>query len=148
MWDQGQAMKDWPQEVLAPMRRPWRPPSPSPEAATRIEYRSPDPACNPYLAFAAMLGAGQAAVEGEYELPLEASHNIFEMTEEDWGRRASGRFRRTSTNPSGSPRVPDVLREGFGKHVHGYLIRNTREEWDAFIGPRHPLRAARYLPIL
>jgi len=38
--------------------------------ATRIEYRSPDPACNPYLAFAAMLGAGLAGIEAETELPI------------------------------------------------------------------------------
>jgi glutamine synthetase len=54
-------------------------PSPSPEPATRIEYRSPDPA------FAAMLGEGLAGVEGEYELPLEANNNIFEMTERSGG---------------------------------------------------------------
>ncbi|HEY3264885.1 MAG TPA: glutamine synthetase family protein, partial [Actinomycetota bacterium] len=42
---------------------------PGKEEATRIEYRSPDPACNPYLAFAAMLGAGLAGIEGDYDLP-------------------------------------------------------------------------------
>ena len=53
---------------------------PGKEEATRIEYRSPDPACNPYLAFAAMLAAGLAGIEAETELPPEASNNIYEMT--------------------------------------------------------------------
>ena len=56
---------------------------PGKEGATRIEYRSPDPACNPYLAFSAMLAAGLAGVEGEYELAPEASNNIYEMTDEE-----------------------------------------------------------------
>jgi glutamine synthetase len=43
---------------------------PGKEEATRIEYRPPDPACNPYLAFAAMLGAGLAGIEAETELPI------------------------------------------------------------------------------
>src|SRR6266540_2208331 len=60
---------------------------PGKEESTRIEYRSPDPACNPYLAFAAMLSAGLAGIEGEYELPP-----------------ASGPCRRTCTRPSGWPR--------------------------------------------
>ncbi len=89
---------------------------PGKEEATRIEYRSPDPACNPYLAFAAMLAAGLAGIEGEYELPPEASNNIYEMTEEERRRRgdplaargpargdpAGRRSRRCSARRSGS----------------------------------------------
>ena len=63
--------------VRVPMYKPGK------EEATRIEYRSPDPACNPYLAFAAMLAAGLAGIEGDYELPPEASNNIYEMTEDE-----------------------------------------------------------------
>src|SRR5919109_1063320 len=63
--------------IRVPMYKPEK------EAASRIEFRSPDPACNPYLAFASMLAAGLAGVEGEYELPPEASNNIYEMAEEE-----------------------------------------------------------------
>ncbi len=63
--------------VRVPMYKPGK------EGATRIEYRSPDPACNPYLAFAVMLAAGLDGVEGEYELPPEATNNIYEMTDEE-----------------------------------------------------------------
>ena len=49
-------------------------------SATRIEYRSPDPACNPYLAFACMLAAGMRGIAEGYELPPEADANLFEMT--------------------------------------------------------------------
>src|SRR5436190_15565429 len=68
--------------VRVPMYKPGK------EAATRIEYRSPDPACNPYLAFAVMLAAGLEGIENSYELTPEASNNTFEMTEEE--RRIAG----------------------------------------------------------
>ena len=50
-------------------------------SATRIEFRSPDPACNPYLAFAVMLAAGMRGITEEYELPPEADSNLFEMSD-------------------------------------------------------------------
>ena len=53
---------------------------PGKEAATRIELRSPDPSCNPYLAFAVMLGAGLKGIEEKLELMPEATNDIFEMT--------------------------------------------------------------------
>ena len=58
------------------------------ESSTRIEFRSPDPACNPYLAFSVMLAAGLKGIEEGYELPPEATNNIFEMTPEE--RAAEG----------------------------------------------------------
>jgi glutamine synthetase len=58
------------------------------ESSTRIEFRSPDPACNPYLAFSVMLAAGLKGVEEGYDLPLEATTNIYEMTPQE--RAADG----------------------------------------------------------
>jgi len=128
--------------VRVPMYEPGK------EQATRVEYRSPDPACNPYLAFAAMLAAGLAGIEGEYELPPEASNNIYEMSEEE--RRAAG-IRSLPEDlhdaillAAGSK----VLREALGEHVHEFLIRNKREEWDAFKAYVTPYEVERYLPIL
>jgi glutamine synthetase len=54
---------------------------PGKEQATRIEFRSPDPACNPYLAFAAMLAAGLKGVENNYQLPDPVEEDIYEMDE-------------------------------------------------------------------
>jgi len=121
---------------------------PGKEGATRIEYRAPDPACNPYLAFAAMLGAGLAGIEGNYELAAEASNNIFEMTDEE--RQLAGiaslpaDLHEAITRADGSK----VLREVLGDHVHEYLIRNKREEWDGYRSYVSPYELERYLPIL
>jgi glutamine synthetase len=128
--------------VRVPMYKPGK------EQASRIEFRSPDPACNPYLAFSVMLAAGLAGVEHEYELPLEASNNIYEMSEEE--RRAAG----IESLPEDlyeailSAERSDVVREAIGDHVFEWLLRNKREEWDAYKGYVSPYELERYLPLL
>ena len=61
--------------VRVPMYKPGK------EKATRMEYRSPDPACNPYLAFSVMLAAGLKGIEKGYELSSPVEEDIFEMSE-------------------------------------------------------------------
>jgi glutamine synthetase len=128
--------------VRVPMYKPGK------EQATRIEYRSPDPACNPYLAFAAMLAAGLAGVAGDYELPPEASNNIYEMSE---GERSAAGIRSLPEDLVEAIHIAadsKVLREALGEHVHEYLIRNKREEWDGYKSYVTPYEMDRYLPIL
>jgi glutamine synthetase len=105
---------------------------PGKEGATRIEYRSPDPAC----------------IEGEYELPPEASNNIYEMTEAE---RESAGIRSLPEDLIEAIHLAedsDVLRAALGDHVLEFLIRNKREEWDAFKAYVSPYELERYLPIL
>jgi glutamine synthetase len=95
-----------------------------------------------------MLGAGLAGIEGEYELPPEASNNIYEMAEEE--RRAAG-IESLPENLHEAIRTAEgskVLRDALGEHVHEWLIRNKREEWDAYKGYVTPHELERYLPIL
>ncbi len=68
--------------------------------STRLEYRAPDSACNPYLAFAVILAAGLRGIEEGYELPPEADANLFALAAESWRPRASSRCRAASTRPS------------------------------------------------
>jgi glutamine synthetase len=128
--------------VRVPMYKPGK------EEATRIEYRSPDPACNPYLAFAAMLAAGLDGIEGGEELPPEASNNIYEMTEDE--RRAAG-IRSLPEDLYEAIELAaesKLLRGVLGDHVLEFLIRNKREEWDSFKAYVTPYELERYLPIL
>jgi glutamine synthetase len=122
--------------------------APGKEGATRIEYRSPDAACNPYLAFAAMLAAGLAGVEGEAELPAEASNNIFEMTEAERADAGIRSLPEDLHDAIGLAEHSDVLRQALGDHVHEYLMRNKREEWDSYKSYVTPYERERYLPIL
>jgi glutamine synthetase len=128
--------------VRVPMYKPGK------EEAARIEFRSPDSACNPYLAFAAMLAAGLAGIEGDYELPPEASNNIYEMTEQE--RRAAGidSLPLDLHEATHAAEESKVIRDALGDHVHEWLIRNKREEWSAFRGYVTPYELERYLPVL
>jgi glutamine synthetase len=95
-----------------------------------------------------MLAAGLTGVENEYELPPEASNNIYEMTEEE--RRAAG-IESLPEDLYEAIRVAEgskVMRECLGEHVHEYLIRNKREEWDSYKAYVTPYELERYLPIL
>jgi glutamine synthetase len=128
--------------VRVPMYKPGK------EEATRIEFRSPDPACNPYLAFAVMLAAGLAGIENEYELPPEASNNIYEMSEDE--RRAAGieSLPEDLYEAIGVAEESELVREALGDHVFEYLIRNKREEWDDYKAYVTPYELERYLPLL
>ncbi len=128
--------------VRVPMYTPGR------EQTTRIEFRSPDPACNPYLAFAVMLAAGLAGIENEYDLPPEASNNIYEMSEEE--RRAAGieSLPEDLFEAIQIAERSDLVRETLGDHVFEYLIRNKRQEWDGYKAYVTPYEIERYLPLL
>src|SRR3989337_135001 len=69
------AMRNRSDMIRVPMYKPGK------EKATRIEFRSPDPSCNPYLAFAVMLAAGLEGIEKGYELPPPVEEDIYEMSE-------------------------------------------------------------------
>jgi glutamine synthetase len=128
--------------VRVPMYKPGK------EGAARIELRSPDPACNPYLAFAVMLAAGLRGIEDQEELPPEASNNIYEMAEDE--RREAG-IESLPEDLSEAIRAAEgseLLHETLGSHVLEYLVRNKREEWDAYKAYVTPYELERYLPLL
>jgi glutamine synthetase len=102
--------------------------------STRIEYRSPDPAANPYLAFAVILAAGLSGVQGDYELPNEGE--------------------RMAPLPQSLAEALDLmessklLHETLGEHQVEWFLRNKRSEWDAYRGQVTPFELERYLPLL
>ncbi|HVY61766.1 MAG TPA: glutamine synthetase, partial [Planctomycetota bacterium] len=102
------------------------------EAGTRVEYRAPDPACNPYLAFACMLRAGLAGIRGKYELPQPVERNVYAMSAEE--RRSLG----VAELPEDLYEAIKVaegsafLRETLGAHVFEKLLENKRLEWDEY----------------
>ena len=118
------------------------------ESSTRVEFRSPDPACNPYLAFAVMLAAGVKGIEEGYPLPAEATNNIFEMTASE--RAAAG----IDLLPQSLAEALDVMEtstlvhEALGEHVFDYFIRNKRREWDSYKEQVTPWELTRYLESL
>ena len=121
---------------------------PDKSASARIEFRAPDPACNPYLAFSVILAAGLRGITEGYELPPEAEDNIYELT--DTQRRALG-IDSLPRNLDEALRVmedSELVAEALGEHVFDYFLRNKRVEWDQYRAQVTPFELERYLPML
>ncbi|MGH2724262.1 MAG: type I glutamate--ammonia ligase [Actinomycetota bacterium] len=121
---------------------------PDDETACRVEYRAPDPACNPYLVFAVILAAGLDGIERELEPPPEATDNLHQMSEEE--RRATG-IASLPDNLHGAVAAmerSDLVAEALGEHVFEWFIRNKRDEWQAYRSYVTPWEVERSFPIL
>jgi glutamine synthetase len=120
----------------------------SDETHTRIEYRSPDPACNPYLAFAVMLAAGLDGIEKELPLPPPVEENAFEMSDQE--RAARG----IESLPADLKEAIDVaestpfLRNALGDHVYESLVANKRIEWQRYSSHITDYELREFLPLL
>ena len=121
---------------------------PGKEIATRTEYRAPDPACNPYLAFAVMLAAGLEGIAGEYPCPEPVEENVFEMGEEERRQRGIGTLPGSLFEAIEVAEGSDLLRQALGDHVFESLIKNKKIEWDRYRTHVSDYELERYLPIL
>ncbi|MCH7945137.1 MAG: glutamine synthetase, partial [Armatimonadetes bacterium] len=121
---------------------------PGKEMATRIEYRAPDPACNPYLAFAAMLAAGLEGIEREYVLPEPTEENVFEMSEDERRERGIDLIPGSLDEAIRVAEESDLLRRCLGDHVFDSLLRNKKIEWSAYRAHVTDFELKRYLPVL
>ncbi|OGO49635.1 MAG: glutamine synthetase [Chloroflexi bacterium RBG_16_68_14] len=121
---------------------------PGKEMATRIEYRAPDPACNPYLAFAVMLAAGLAGIENEYPLPEPTEENVFEMTEEEQQKRGIDLLPDSLYEAIQAAEGSALVRECLGDHVFESLLKNKKIEWARYRAHVTDFERERYLPIL
>ncbi len=112
---------------------------PGKEVATRVEYRAPDPACNPYLAFAVLLEAGLEGLREGYDLPPPVEGNVYEMTPEE--RREAGivSLPKDLSEAIKAAEESELLRRTLGDHVFEKLLENKRIEWD-----RYRARVTRY----
>ncbi|HBX77998.1 MAG TPA: glutamine synthetase [Acidimicrobiaceae bacterium] len=97
--------------------------------ATRIEYRAIDPACNPYLAFSAMLAAGLAGVEGKYELQPETSANLAEATDTELLQGGIGLLPASLAEALDAMESSELMKETLGEHIFEWFLRNKRAEW-------------------
>jgi glutamine synthetase len=121
---------------------------PGKEYATRLEYRSPDPACNPYLAFAVMLAAGLEGIEKKYELPPPLEENAFRMTEEERKRRGIETLPGNLSEAIHHAERSELLRKALGDHVFHTFLENKKIEWDLYRTQVTDYELKRYLPVL
>jgi glutamine synthetase len=116
--------------------------------STRFEYRSPDPACNPYLAFSVILAAGLDGIEQGFELPSEAASNLFSLTPEELASEGIRPLPASLSEALVAMERSELVAETLGEHVFEWFLRNKRAEWDAYTREVTPFELARYLPAL
>jgi glutamine synthetase len=116
--------------------------------STRLEYRAPDPAANPYLAFAVILAAGLAGIENGYELPAEAGANLFEMDEPALRDLGIAPLPSNLSDAVDAMESSALVRATLGEHLFEWFIRNKRAEWSAFKAEVTDFELRRYLPRL
>lgn len=121
---------------------------PGKEKATRIELRSPDPACNPYLAFSVMLAAGLEGIAKKYPLPAPVEESVYEMNEETRNKRGIKTLPGSLSEAIEITEKSEVVRKALGDHVFNAFIANKKIEWDMFRTKVTDYELKRYLPIL
>ena len=111
------------------------------ELAARIEYRAPDAACNPYLAFAALLAAGLEGIEKEYALP--PSRDAADASIEEAPTLPGSLYEALR-----EAEASDLLRRCLGDHAFESLLTSKRIEWEGYRSHITDYELNRYLPIL
>jgi glutamine synthetase len=118
------------------------------EASTRIEYRAPDAACNPYLAFAVMLAAGLEGIEHELPLSPPTEENAFELGAEERKRRGIEMLPGSLKEAIQLFETSDFARRALGDHVFESLLENKTIEYDAYRRHVTDYELERYLAVL
>jgi glutamine synthetase len=128
--------------VRVPMYKPGK------ETSTRLEFRCPDPACNPYLAFAVMLAAGLKGVEGGFEPPAPVEEDIYCMTPED--RQKSGIVTLPDSLYAAIEQTEksQLVKDTLGEAMFNKFLTNKKVEWENYCIQVTDYELQKYLPVL
>ncbi|NIW10571.1 MAG: glutamine synthetase, partial [Gammaproteobacteria bacterium] len=118
--------------VRVPMYKPGK------EKATRIEYRSPDPACNPYLAFSVMLAAGLKGIQEKYELPDPVEKDVYHLSVDERKELGIDSLPGSLIEAIELTEKSDLVRDALGEHVFNNFILSKKVEWDDYRMKIHP----------
>ena len=113
--------------------------------STRVELRSPDPSCNPYLTFAAILAAGFDGIKNKIDPGKMMDYNVFDLTKQERVERGIETLPSTINESADYLEKNELLKETLGAHVHDNILRIARAEWDAYRTQVHDWEIQRYL---
>ncbi|MDN4174017.1 type I glutamate--ammonia ligase [Nocardioides sp. SOB77] len=116
--------------------------------STRVELRTIDAACNPYLAFAAVLAAGMKGIEEGYELPREAEDDVWSLTERERTSLGIEPLPKNLNEAIAIAESSELLAETLGEQVFDFFLRNKRAEWDEYRGQVSAFERDRMLPVI
>jgi len=128
--------------IRVPLYKPGKP------RATRVEFRCPDPACNPYLAFAVMLAAGLKGIEEKYELPDPFEEDIYLMNVEERKNHGIKTLPDSLYSSLQIAQESELVRETLGEHVFLKFLENKFIEWANYRVQVTEYEIEKYMPIL
>ncbi|MFA5146694.1 MAG: glutamine synthetase beta-grasp domain-containing protein [Candidatus Omnitrophota bacterium] len=128
--------------IRVPLYRPGN------EKATRAELRCPDPACNPYLAFAAILTAGLEGIEKKYKIPDPVEPNIYKMEMSERQERGLIALPGNLSQAIAETEKSALLKEALGEHIFTRFLINKKREWEEYRIHVTSHEVKKYLPIL
>ena len=129
----------WADLVRVPAYRPGR------EDSVRIEYRAPDSACNPYLAFSVILAAGLEGIDKQYPLPEPISGNVFEMSDAELAEHGVSRLPSNLSEAIKIAETSELVHNALGSRVFDSFLRNKRIEWQDYERTVTDYEVQRYL---
>ena len=116
--------------------------------STRVELRTLDAACNPYLAYAVVLAAGMKGIAEGYELPREAEDDVWSLTERERSSLGIKPLPRNLNDAISIAEDSELLAETLGEQVFDFLLRNKRAEWDEYRGQVSAFERDQMLPVI
>ena len=116
--------------------------------STRIEFRSLDSACNPYLSFALMLAAGMKGIEEGYELPPGSEDDVWSLTEPERAALGIAPLPQSLGDAIKVMEISELVAETLGEHVFDFFLRNKRAEWEEYRSQVSAYELDKYLPVL
>ena len=116
--------------------------------STRIELRTLDAACNPYLAYAVILAAGMKGIDEGYELPREAEDDVWSLSERERKSLGIEPLPKNLNDAINIAEESELLADTLGEHVFDFFLRNKRAEWDEYRGQVSAFERDRMLPVL
>jgi glutamine synthetase len=128
--------------VRVPMYKPAK------SGSARIEVRSPDSACNPYLVFALLLAAGLRGIERGYELPPPATDEVWSLTDAQRAGLGITALPQSLEQACDVMEASDLVEETLGHSTVDFFLRNKRSEWAEYRRQITPFELDRYLPVL
>jgi glutamine synthetase len=121
---------------------------PGQEKATRCEFRASDPACNPYLTFAAMLQAGLDGIEKNYKAPKPMESNLYHLCDEERKEKGIETLPESLGHALALTEDSELVKKTLGKHIFKRFMELKKKEWDDYRIQVTKHELDNYLPIL
>jgi glutamine synthetase len=121
---------------------------PGKEKATRAEFRSPDPACNPYLTFAVLLAAGLDGIEKKYELPDQMEKNLYHLSDIERVKLGIESLPGSLGEAITIAENSELVKRALGDHTFNRFIAAKKKEWEEYRIQVTEYEIKKYLPVL